>query len=61
MKLDAFSIIPPSIRPIRWRFSVSFLWLASLMYSQSLAKSRDESVSPASPSQSVSLLKKCAS
>jgi len=54
-------IIAPSILPTSLFSAVNFLCSSTLIYPQSLAKSNDESVSLFSPSQSVSLLMKCAS
>src|SRR5437762_2351374 len=59
-ELDFF-IIPLSIRPISAHLLVNARCSSMEMYSQSLAKSSDESVSLFSPSESVSLLTKCAS
>jgi len=51
----------PRILPTSLFSAVNFLCSSTLIYPQSLAKSNDESVSLFSPSQSVSLLMKCAS
>src|SRR5882724_11308346 len=56
-----FLIIPLNIRPISAQWAVRIPCFSGEMYWQSLAKSRAESVSLFSPSQSVSLLTKCAS
>src|SRR5437016_6124767 len=56
-----FLIMLPSILPICRERSLSSLWHSAVMYSQSFAKSKAESVSLFSPSQSVSLLTKWAS
>src|SRR6266480_4194263 len=53
--------MPLSIRPISAHLLVNARCSSGDMYSQSLAKSSDESVSLFSPSESVSLLTKCAS
>src|SRR2546426_2506213 len=56
-----FLIILPSILPTSCERATSSACCSDVMYPQSLAKSSEESVSPFSPSQSVSLLMKCAS
>jgi hypothetical protein len=53
-----FFIIPLSIRPISAHLLVNARCSSMELYSQSLAKSSDESVSLFSPSESVSLLNK---
>src|SRR6266576_3311325 len=55
-----FLIIPPSIRPISAHFSLNAACCCGEIYPHCLAKSKDESVSAFSPSQSVNLLTKCA-
>ena len=54
-------IIEPSILPTSATNSIKIVCCSVLMYPQSFAKSNEESVSLFSPSQSVSLLIKCAS
>ena len=56
-----FLIIAPSNLPTSRLAAVSSSWTTDVMYSQSRAKSKLESVSAFSPSQSVSLDTKCAS
>ena len=53
-------IMLPSMRPISWQRFVSSLCSIAVIYPQSRAKSKDESVSLFSPSQSVNLLTKWA-
>src|SRR5437016_7925647 len=60
-KGEGFLIILPSILPTSCERATSSACCSDVMYPQSLAKSSEESVSPFSPSQSVSLLMKCAS
>src|SRR2546430_7523850 len=60
-KVAEFLIMLPSILPTSCDRATSPVCCSDVMYPQSLAKSSEESVSPFSPSQSVSLLMKCAS
>ena len=60
-KLWGLLIIEPNIRPTSLFNEINFLCVSLSIYWQSFAKSKDDSVSLFSPSQSVNLLMKCAS